>query len=507
MSAPPVEELFKQLTANSNVSHSHWNHVTNPQWQDLVAYFASTVGLDQKSFGSNLFRRGIALLRQTGLAEELTTQTLSHLRSLYTEFATSDDTEFATLAISFLAAAATPDAWQLLVELLEIHAPSDPRDVVVALGPLFSMATDAQVNILFPRLGFHLANLSLAAAVLDLANYYTRKKRVAIHPLANQSSALASMLGNMTQRVMKLEESAPQTQEELVTRGQQVHDAITIMIGLIDALALVGDKTHVGKLFPILEIAHRRLRVEAAAALARLDEKIGAETLCKLAAESSVRLRVLGYAEELGIDQQIDEQYRLPASRAEAELVAWLAEPTQFAVPPDSVSLFDERTLYWPGYDEPVGCFLFRYHYSRDTEFENIGIAGPVCSTVSSDLLDLPPQQIYSLFAGRDSEHEDIQQLTPDSPVATSDMQRLLGRIDPDEYMSVTPIWLGVLFEFRAAVAHAIRESQSGTLIVDDESMSWYPSGNPTRPIGAEEAYAIYKGRRLLESFNEDFGS
>jgi hypothetical protein len=512
-----AQELFLRLCAETaNAEHSTdrasknlsgiWSQVDSPVWQELVSCFAAQQGRQYATFGLQLLRHGVALLRQSSPTKELDDRLLSDLFQLYAEASPKSDSTFQAMVLNLLASAPQESAWETFVKALAEHTPEDPRDIVLAMGPLFSDVPEKLVASLFPALSDYLGKITLAAPILDLANFYTRRHCVSEHPLKSRATSLAEMLGQMAQRVLQLEESPPESQEELVRRGQQVHDSVAIMIGLVDALALIDDPQYVGKIYPLLDIAHRRLRVEAASALAKLGEKAGAEALCELAAESSVRLRVLAYAEELGIDEQIDESFRLPESRAEGELVAWLAEPTQFAVPPDEVSLFDQRSLYWPGFDDPIDCFLFRFNYSRETGLENIGIAGPGAKTVACDLLDLPPQQIYSLFAGLDAEHNDIYQVSADEPSAAPDVQRLLRRVSADEYTIEEPLWLGVFFEFRAVVARAVRERTVGTVIIDDaDVIQWTPAGSENRPIRPEDAYAIYKGRRLLESFNDDF--
>ena len=70
------------------------------------------------------------------------------------------------------------------------------------------------------------------------------------------------------------------------------------------------------------------------------------------------------------------------------------------------------KRMYWPGFDEPVECFLFRFAYEvGDGEYTNIGIAGPLCHAFGADLADLPPDDIYAVFAGWQVEHEEIYEL------------------------------------------------------------------------------------------------
>ena len=190
---------------------------------------------------------------------------------------------------------------------------------------------------------------------------------------------------------------------------------VALAVALCDALALIGDKSATGKLYQALRVGHRRLRTEAAAALASSERSEGKAELVKLAAEPIARLRVLAYADEIGIRDQIEPQYVTPEARAEAELCVWLAEPTQYGVPPTSCELFDHRQQHWPGFDDPVDCFLFQFQYvvtldSGEQSFSNIGMAGPLVHAFVADLGDLPAEDIYAAFAGWHAQHEDIRE-------------------------------------------------------------------------------------------------
>ena len=52
--------------------------------------------------------------------------------------------------------------------------------------------------------------------------------------------------------------------------------------------------------------------------------------------------------------EEIDDEHQTPEAIAEAELCVWLSEPAQFAMAPSRMELLDARTLYWPGFDDPV---------------------------------------------------------------------------------------------------------------------------------------------------------
>jgi hypothetical protein len=41
-----------------------------------------------------------------------------------------------------------------------------------------------------------------------------------------------------------------------------------------------------------------------------------------------------------------------------------------------------------------------------------------------------------------------------------------------------------------------------GIAIVDTQSIGFFPHRHSRRPLGVDEAYSIYKGRKLLKVFN-----
>ena len=213
------------------------------------------------------------------------------------------------------------------------------------------------------RLLAALQHLSLAAPVLDLSNYLVRTHRVNRHPGHDRLDELVTLLGNIVQRLSKLEESPGNAGEYLEVIRHQVDEGVALVVALCDALALIGDPRAIGKLYQAMELAHRRIRVEAAAALAKLGETAGASALVALAAEPVVRLRVLHSAQELGLSDQVDPQYTTDTARAEAMVALELAQPTFFGIPPAELQLVDDRTQFWPGYEEPIRCYLFRYAY------------------------------------------------------------------------------------------------------------------------------------------------
>src|SRR5205823_1868914 len=120
----------------------------------------------------------------------------------------------------------------------------------------------------------------------------TRRKLVPEHPAAGISGQLIELLGQLVGTLGQLTEQAPSEGQSMADIGRQVSQSVSLAVSLCDALALIGDQGAVGKLYQALDLGHRRLRTEAAAALARLGEERGREELIKLAAEPVARLRV-----------------------------------------------------------------------------------------------------------------------------------------------------------------------------------------------------------------------
>jgi hypothetical protein len=428
----------------------------------------------------------------------LPAETRVRVETLYRHLGAASRARHELLAL--LAAAGGADDLHALAELT---AGDPPAVAETFLGPLFQRR-DYDPAPLFPRLLDALQHLGLASPVLDLANFLTRAGRVETHPAASRSDRLATLLGDLTHALNRLEESPPPP-VEAEQAHRRVNESVSLAVSLCDALALIGDRAHVGKLFQASELAHRRIRTEAAYALAKLGEKAGEDLLVALASEPAVRLRVLAYADELGLSERVAAEHQSPEARAEAELVAYLSEPTHLGLPPGQCELIDRRTQHWPGYDEPVECFLFHFTYRLGgAVYSNVGIVGPLTHAFTADLADLPPDDIYAAYAGWQAEHEDIYEVDADrlSPAAGREAERLVRRLHDASYQEIEPVMLGFFFDDYALVARAARDGVTGYAVVDAEEIDWRPSAVRRRPLGPDEVYCIYKGRKFLKAFN-----
>lgn len=395
-----------------------------------------------------------------------------------------------------------------VVEALVSDPPEQESALVPVMSPLFRKSLP--VHVVFPRLLSALEHPLLAAPVLDLANFVTREKVVPQHPAADRRQELIFLLGNLAQTLGQLEENPLAHAESPAELSQRVAASVSLAVSLCDALGLIGDESAVGKLHQTLRLKHRRLRTEAAAALARLKDPEGIEELKRMAAEPVARLRALSYAKELGLLDKIDRQYTTPVARAEAELVAWLAEPTQFGIPPTSVEIVDQRKQFWPGYKEPVDCFLFRFTYQfqlgeeGSRTFSNVGIAGPLVHAFTADVADLPPHDIYAAYAGWQAEHDEIREYEVARLSRSEQLEvvRLNRRLHDAGYEEIQPQQMGYFFGEKALIALARRGDVQGVAVADFDEILFFPQRSGGRSLGPREAYSIYKGRKLLRTFN-----
>jgi len=383
-----------------------------------------------------------------------------------------------------------------LAEVLADDPPQELSQVALVLAPLFQNK-DYDTAALFPKLLEALAHQSIAAAILDLANFITRQQLSDVHPAADHCQALTQLLGELLQRLGCLEEQPDESGSSAHQLSEKIAESVALAVSLCDALALIGDKGAIGKLNQALTLGHRRLRTEAAAALVRLGEKSAIETLVEMAAEPIARLRTLIYCQELNLIDRIDEKYQTPVAQAEADLALWLSDPTQMGMAPTEIELVDRRYQFWPSYDEPLDCYLFRYTYCLNSaSYSNIGIAGPLTYACTADLGDLPPDDIYAAFAGWQAEHPEIVEIDCDSAgeAQQGEIERLRHRIQEEDYEQIEPIILGLFFGEKALVATAMRNDTAGLTVVDAASIYWYPRDKSVRPLGPREVYFIYKG-------------
>lgn len=446
---------------------------------------------------------GVIRRLQSGTPFELTEKILANFRAAYPS--SIGFPGFQSLLLRCLVAANSPAALQEFATLLISNTVPDARFCLEIFSDLLKL-DGKHSACLFPTLLDGMTNPQLAGFVLDYSNYVYRQGVVPSHPAKERVTELITILSTLAERLGKLQDSRPESEEESTRIGKQVTEAVSLGIPLCDALASIGDSAAIGCLNKALQVEHRRLRVEAAAALAKLEVEDAKLLLASMASEPVERLRVLRYAEELDILDRVEEEFSNIVARAEAAFVTYLAQPTQFGIAPQHVELIDQREMAWPGYEEPRNCYLFQFVYRFEMgDFTNIGIAGPLVKAIQPDLTHLAHDDIYAIFAGWHVDHPDILAIEAARTVGQDQLflNRMLESLHSSEdYQDVVPVLLGKLLEQSALIASVERNETSGWAIVCEDSISWLPLGSPHSPLGAEDIFHLYVGRSLLRSFN-----
>ncbi len=391
----------------------------------------------------------------------------------------------------------------LAAELAE-SPPEQLQAVVIALSPLWQLE-GTLLELFFDRLGGGFVHPATMAALLDLANHATRNGRLATHPFKERFDELSHLLGDLTQRLSVMEEDPQKFGSDVESIQKVLNESVSLTVSLCDGLGLIGDTNAIPRLNLALALSHRRVQTEAAGALARLGDAGGKERLINLAEDRVARLRAVAYAEELGFIDAIDEEYRLPYALAEAELASWLAAGDRFGIPPNDMELIDSRTIYWPSFSEPQDCFLFRYTYLfHGGQLSNIGIVGPLTHAFNADLANLPPDDIYAVFAGWQAEHDDIYEIP--EQLLNSDQRREADRLvrvlEEQAYEIKQILALTFFFNEIALLVTANTDHKKLHVITDGMELLSYPASDHPTAITADLVLAIFRGRKLLRTFN-----
>lgn len=406
--------------------------------------------------------------------------------------------------LSLLTQSGTPESLSLFVSLCVADPPRHVASLSLSFGPLISKSIRHWDSV-FPRLLDGLQHADLAAAILDIANHAYAARRLSAHPATSRAAALRELLRGFADR-MEVWQETPPAQKAPEELRKKISETVSIVVSLCRALGLMRDQEAAETLRRTVAIKHRRIQAEAAGALALLGDPDGLQTLIELARSPVSRLRAITYADEVGAIEQIEPQFRTAVAQAEGELAAWLAEPTQFGIAPGYMELLDQRELFWPGYSDAQECYLFRFAYpTAGGDWSNIGITGPVTHATSHSLESLTVEQIYALFAGWQTVHDEIYEiewrhLAARQKETIADSQQSL--LD-EGYRDIEPVFVGRFFGDEFSMATARRDEQLGYIVWNDQQVWWLP--DPRQQISVDLAYCLFKGQKLLAHFNPDF--
>lgn len=428
----------------------------------------------------------------------------SALTELYQRLSEADG-QAAAHTLQMLAAQLDEESIDLLAGVLAESPPEDWKQVALGLSPLWNADAET-LAFFFERLDSQHLHPSTLSILIDLAGYATRSGKLAEHPWQGRQAELASLLSSVVQRLHALEREPAKFGTDVAEVQRVLNDSVSLTISLCDALGLVGNGLESSAaLQQAMQLSHRRIQAEAAGALARLGVEEGRQRLVELARDPVARLRAVGYAEELGFAERIDEDLRLPVALAEAELVSWLASAEQYGIAPQHVELIDTRSQYWPGYEEPRDCYLFRYEYELPAgRVSNIGIAGPATHAFTVDLSALPLDDVYAIFAGWQAEHEDIFEIpmTGLNVAQRREADRLIEILAAQHLQVEEPVALTFLLGEVALLAIVDGERGQRCAITDGLETLHFATSSSSTSLTPAIVLALYRGRKLLRTFN-----
>lgn len=408
--------------------------------------------------------------------------------------------------LRWLATAGTEDCLRQWSDMVCDNPPFHRTAMVLVFAPLMQAHFSPPAWLVDQLINNATSHSQIAPAVYDLLNYFFRHGKVDAHPAQPRNEALVGLLGQLADQMGKIESGNLPSGATPESVNLLISDSVSLIVALCDAFALQKYDPAADALRKAMGLRHRRVQTEAAAALAQLGDDAGKAVLVGLASEPIARLRVLAYADELGFRDEISLELQGEISLAESHLAIWLAEPSQLGLAPSQIDLVDTRELYWPGYDHPVQCFLFKYSYGLGgSGLSNIGICGPMTHAFAADLQHLGVDEMYAAFAGWQTVHQEIFQITPERAEASfhNDWRRLVGDLHAEGYDQAEIKMAASFFGQLVLVAEATNEGKQGTAIVEASSKRWFEIGDPEQPIDFQMAFSIWKGQQMLASFNE----
>ncbi|MGB0596479.1 MAG: HEAT repeat domain-containing protein [Rubripirellula sp.] len=393
---------------------------------------------------------------------------------------------------------------RLLAGSLRNRPPEEWIAAAQVLSPLMQR-DDWPVEALYPEILDCLQSPSLASPVLDVASFLLRKSQVERHPAAERLPMLNELLGAVSGRLSQFEQDPRVLGDSVEVVQAKLGEAVALAVSLCDTLALIGDESSIGKLNQAIELRHRRVQCEAAGALARFGDEVGKKRLIELTKDPAARLRAISYADELDLGASVDDDYRSDNATAEAEMAVWLSQPQQMGVPPTHVEVIETRRMLWPSFQDPVDIALVRFEYNfGDRAFSNVGICGPVTFAMSADVADFPVDDIFEIYAGWHAEHPDIFSISAESfnEVQARMMAAFAKHLSQLGYESVDAKQLGFFLDEHAGVFQAVRDDTQCVVVTDGLETIDKPISGRLRPPTPEDVFNLYKGRKMLRTFN-----
>ena len=186
----------------------------------------------------------------------------------------------------------------------------------------------------------------------------------------------------------------------------------------------------------LLPLARRHpdeaVQMEASWAAAVTGDETGVADLSRWATDALWSRQACLYLRELRREESIPAKAQEPDFEAIAALTAWLAHDDQFGIPPDRISVFDRRELFWPPSGGRRLVHLLRYAvHVGDEEFAGIGFVGDLSFALMEHATErMSVEDLYGLYCA----WELIYNGHPEAPAGITALtgRAILARHNPD---------------------------------------------------------------------------
>ena len=400
------------------------------------------------------------------------------------------------------------DSLAEFLRLSLVDPPKEEADVALAYAPLFQIEPRF-VAPLFPELLGNLDQPATFGVLLDLSNWLTKNGFLAEHPAAPRATQLGKTLAAVAHSLCRVEEQLTRGEVMLHLDFQRIAgQSIGWLISIASSLAMIGDKSQVGKLRQGLLVPDRGVRVSVAKALATLGEEEGFEVLADLSRDPVAREAALGSLEYLRALERVPREFRSGKARAEGRIHAKLEQDPRLRGKPRQLRLLDRRRLFWPAENSKVRCSLFRFRcQSAEGRFEGVAFAGPSVDFLGTRGRRWSSKDLYAAFAGRVMEHEEILE-TPISRLSNEDLttwRSVRESLRRKGYRRPRLVCLATTFETLAWVAKAKFQGRLGVVITEGGQPIWRRRAKgESLQTTAETALAIHRGGIFHHEFNRD---
>jgi hypothetical protein len=127
-----------------------------------------------------------------------------------------------------------------------------------------------------------------------------------------------------------------------------------------------------------------------------------------------------------------------------------------------------------------------------------------LCQGIQADLANRPVDEIYATYAGWQAEHEEIfevpvEQLNASQRLEADRLEQSLRALDYEIEQSIA---LAMFFGEVSLVANVRKADTTFCAVTDGNELICFPTTNHPASMNAEVVVCIFRGRKLLRTFN-----